>query len=407
MPENNNDNPDLLIGAERLKIHDSGNTIGDHNSETERLNEKLDSLSGFVGGIAHDLNNIVTAIQGNVGLAKMAPFPGQNIGAFLDEIEKSALRASQLAQQVLTFSKAGTLPSRRPVLIGNIVNEAASQALKGSKVRHSMSLGDGIWIANVDDGQINQVMYTLIKKVQKTMIDGGIVGIRLQNVGQEGFRPIGLVETPFIKISIKDSGEGSLKEAPELIFDPYSTSKSGGTGLGLVTAYSIVRKHEGTITVKSQIGGGTEYSIYLPALMEKPIDREMIPPAPLKVASRILVVEDEEQLRKIMRDILSRLGYEVVIADEGENGMKRFKEGLDQANPFDLAIIDLTLPGGLGEKDLLFCFQKMDPGIKAIITSGYSNDPEMADFKKYGFKGSLAKPYKLADLDRIVKQVLN
>lgn len=405
MPENK-DNPDLLKEKERPKSSDSCGTTADLGSVAERLNEKLESLGFIAGAIAHDFNNIVTAIQGNIALARMVPSRGEDMDGFLDEIDKAAQRASQLAQQLLTFSRTG-VPSRKPLKIGNLVNEAAILALKGSKVRHDMSVEDGLWMANADEGMVNQAIYNLVMNAEQTMKEGGVIAIRLENVDREGLRPPGLAESPFVKILIKDSDSGILKEDLGQVFDPVFASKSGRRGLGLATAWSIVKKHEGTITVKSEIGKGTEYSVYLPALTEKPAEQKMVPPKMLKVSGRILVVEDEEQLRKIMRDILSRLGYEVVVADEAESGINRFKEALDQANPFDLAIIDLTLPGGMGGKDLLLYLQEIDPGIKAIITSGYSNDPVMADFKKYGFKGSLVKPYRLADLDRIVKQVLN
>jgi len=367
--------------------------------------EKLESLGVLAGGLAHDFNNLLTGIMGNIGLAKM--FTDQKNEAYerLDRAEAASLRARDLTQQLLTFSKGGA-PIKKISSVGDIVRESASFVLRGSNVKCEFSLPDDLWPAEVDEGQISQVINNIIINADHAMPEGGTLVIEAgnENIGEDVMLP--LKKGDYVMISIEDHGVGIPKEHLSRIFDPYFTTKQKGSGLGLATAYSIIKRHDGLITVESEPGSGTTFRIYLPASQKKTEPESGEGEQILAGAGKILVMDDEEMVREVAGEILKRLGYEVEYARNGEEAIERYVQSRTSGRPFDIVIVDLTSPGGMGGKEIAEELLRIDPAVTTIISSGYSNDPIMANYREYGFKGAVSKPYQPGVLSAVIKKAL-
>jgi PAS domain S-box-containing protein len=372
--------------------------------------QKMESVGILAGGIAHDFNNLLATIMGNISLAKMMTKPEDKMFNVLTRAEKESLRAKDLTQQLLTFSKGGT-PVKKIVAISRIIKDSANIALRGSKVSCDVSLPDGIWPVEADEGQIIQAINNIIINADQAMPEGGIIKVQAENIRIDGSNGLRIPEGTYVKISIQDQGIGISEENLAKIFDPFFTTKPKGTGLGLTTAYSIVKKHNGVIKVDSKIGIGTTFQIYLPASHEeivasqKRIEKSE-DPIQKNGKGNILVMDDEATVRETTKDILAHFGYEVVCAGDGAETINYYRKAKESGHPFDLVIMDLTIKGGMGGKEALDELIKFDPNIKSIVSSGYSNDPIMADFRKYGFCGFVTKPYKVEELIKTLNQVL-
>lgn len=372
--------------------------------------QKMESVGILAGGIAHDFNNLLATIMGNISLAKMMTKPEDKMFTVLTRAEKESLRAKDLTQQLLTFSKGGT-PVKKIVAIPRIIKDSANIALRGSKVSCDVSLPDGIWPVEADEGQIIQAINNIIINADQAMPEGGIIRVQAENIRIDGSNGLRIPEGTYVKISIQDQGIGISEENLAKIFDPFFTTKPKGTGLGLTTAYSIVKKHNGVIKVDSKIGIGTTFQIYLPASHEeivasqKRIEKSE-DPIQKNGKGNILVMDDEATVRETTKDILAHFGYEVVCAGDGAETINYYRKAKESGHPFDLVIMDLTIKGGMGGKEALDELIKFDPNIKSIVSSGYSNDPIMADFRKYGFCGFVTKPYKVEELIKTLNQVL-
>ncbi len=367
--------------------------------------QKTESVGLLAGGIAHDFNNLLTAIIGNISLAKAFVDPADKIHKRLTEAEKASFRARDLTQQLLTFSKGGT-PIKKVVSLEEIIRDAAGFALRGSNVMSDIVVPSDLWPAEVDEGQISQVIHNLVINADQAMPQGGVVRVMCRNVpGPEKGLP--LKEGKYVELTIEDQGTGIPKEHLPKIFDPYFTTKQKGSGLGLAAAYSIIRRHGGYITVESELGAGTAFHVYLPAsdaaMPEKAEGEEGVVPG----CGRVLLMDDEETVRKVTGAMLASLGYDVEYAEHGEEAIVRVKQAMEAGRPFDALIIDLTIPGGMGGKDVISKLREMDPAVRAIVSSGYSNDPVMADFRSYGFDAVLAKPYEIRALSETVRRVMN
>ena len=368
-------------------------------------NEKLESVGILAGGIAHDFNNILTALLGNVTLARMYATNPPKIIERLNEAEKAAMRARELTQRLLTFSKGGQ-PMKKITTLKNALSESVLLSLSGSKTRPELGIADELWNVDIDEGQITQVFNNLIINADQAMPNGGILKVKAGNLIVTDDKAMQLPAGDYIRITFTDQGEGIPPENLVKIFDPYFTTKKGGSGLGLATAYSIIKNHNGKIEVESTPGAGSTFTIYLPAYkVQMPSPAESCKPE-ISGSGRILVMDDDDVVREIASDMISSLGYDVVTVSDGNEALQKYREAREAQAAFDVVIMDLTVPGGLGGKETIVRLREVDPQVKAIVSSGYSNDPIMSRYQAFGFRGVVAKPYSLAELSRVLKQVI-
>ena len=360
--------------------------------------QKLDSLGVLAGGIAHDFNNILTAVLGNISLARYQMEEPEQVALRLEDAERAAVRAKDLTQQLLTFARGGE-PVKKVVEVAGLLKEAAAFALHGSNVGCAFALDDDLWRLEADEGQLVQVVHNLVINAVQAMPGGGTVTVRARNVGSP--QGEGVVE-----IAISDSGAGISEQHLERIFDPYFTTKMQGSGLGLASCYSIVKKHGGTIRVESKPGEGSTFHVVLPASTQ-PRFSPALPGSELsRGTSRVLVMDDEDIVRALAKAILEQLGYQAVCVENGSRAAAVYRQAQEEGAPFAAVILDLTVPGGVGGKDAIKLLLEMDPQVKAIVCSGYSTDPVMANHLAYGFSAVLSKPYRPHDLSKVLLELL-
>ncbi|MFC1834402.1 PAS domain S-box protein, partial [Thermodesulfobacteriota bacterium] len=367
--------------------------------------EKLQSIGVLAGGIAHDFNNILTGIQGNISVARLMVPPETGASKRLAQAEESATRARDLTQQLLTFAKGGA-PIKRTTSIVNIVEDSCRFALRGSNVRHEFSIAEQVPAVDADEVQISQVIGNLVMNADHAMPQGGIINVEIESavVGPEDRLP--LEAGQYVRISVRDQGEGIPEDKIPNIFDPYFTTKDGGSGLGLAAAYSIVKSHDGLITVDSERGVGTSFHVYLPASDREIQPRETMETDAMTGSAKILLMDDEDAIRDLAQEMLSLLGYEIDTAKDGTEATEIFAKAKESERPFDAVILDLTVPGGMGGRRTMELLLDMDPNVKAIVSSGYSNDPIMADYGRYGFSGVIPKPYNVQQLTAVLRKVI-
>jgi PAS domain S-box-containing protein len=367
--------------------------------------QKLESVGVLAGGIAHDFNNLLTGIMGNISLARMYTDPAM-ISERLAEAEKASVRAKRLTQQLLTFSRGGE-PVKKMVSIAVLLEDAVSLALSGSNVRHSSSIPDDLWLVEADPGQVSQVISNILINAAQAMPVGGVIEVEAENVTIEGQAILPLRNGEYVKLHIQDHGGGIREEHLQKIFDPYFTTKQRGSGLGLTVCHSVVRKHDGHISVESQLGIGTIFQIYLPASPSAVLQREAetVDKLPTYVGN-ILVMDDEHVVREFAAKILGNIGYTASIASDGGEAVELYRKARESGNLFDAVILDLTVPGGMGGKEAIQKLMEIDPEVKAIVSSGYSNDPVMSNSREYGFSGVIAKPYNVRELSAILSRAL-
>jgi PAS domain S-box-containing protein len=375
--------------------------------EEELVNaRKLESVGVLAGGIAHDFNNILGGIMGNLSLAKMDLDPGGTTYNFLDGAEKASQRATALTHQLLTFAKGGA-PVKQITLISKVIMDCSAFALCGSRVRCDFKLPMDLWPVEIDVGQISQVIHNIIMNADQAMPDAGVIQVSAENIAVDTNHGLPLPSGRYVKIAFQDPGMGIPEAELSNIFDPYFTSKPEGNGLGLTTAYSIVKRHEGHISVQSQMGVGTRFDVYLPAAAENgaPKTTEEMSRA-LTGMGKILAMDDEEMIRGLFQHMLPRMGYTVEVARDGNDAIESYRRAMESGEPFDAVILDLTVPGAMGGKEALDRLRRMDATVKAIVSSGYSNDPIMSDYQKYGFSGVVAKPFNLRSLGKALAELL-
>lgn len=372
----------------------------------EEERQRLESLGVLAGGIAHDFNNILTAILGNISLATQFLNPSDKAYKNLSEAEKAIFLAQGLTQQLLTFSKGGA-PLKTTLPIVRVVRESAEFALRGTNVRCDFVIPEEIRPVEADEGQIRQVIHNLVINGLHAMPQGGVITIRCENMTAGTEVPLPLKEGNYVRVSVEDSGIGIPEEHLSRIFDPYFTTKQTGSGLGLSTSYSIIKRHDGLITVNSKLGTGTIFHIYLPASDKEIVSVSSDEKAPVSGKGRILVMDDEEMIRTLAGEILDHLGYQVALAVNGQETIEHYQKARDSGEPFDLIIMDLTVPGAMGGKEAIERLLQIDPGVRAIVSSGYSDDPILVNYRTYGFKGMIKKPYRLTELSHIVHEVIS
>ncbi|MEA3332430.1 MAG: ATP-binding protein [Pseudomonadota bacterium] len=368
---------------------------------------KLESVGILAGGIAHDFNNILAAILGNISLVLTTADPKGEIYELLVESEKASLRAKDLTQQLLTFAKGGE-PVKKIAVIDEVIKESASFVLSGSNIHCDFKLGKDLWPVAIDTGQISQAIQNIIINASQAMPTGGTIAVEGLNYYLESNDKIPLSPGNYIKIVVKDQGVGSPADMLDKIFDPYFTTKQAGNGLGLAITHTIISKHEGYITVNSELGRGTTFTIYLPASIDRPeLDQKDVTVPPATERGRVMIMDDEEMIRSLVEKSLSRIGYEVVSAEDGDEAVRLYRESKKADAPIDLIIMDLTIPGGMGGKDTVKEIHKIDSEAKVLVSSGYSNDPVMANFSEYGFCGAIVKPFQIRESMEIVGKAVS
>lgn len=367
--------------------------------------QKLESTGILAGGIAHDFNNLLTAILGNISLAKMHSDPQSKVFTKLSDIEKASWRARDLTQQLLTFSKGGS-PVTKAESMKEMIRESAWFTLRGSNVKCEFCGVDELWAVEVDEGQICQVIQNIATNADQAMPGGGILQISGENLIITEDDALPLAAGKYVLVSFKDTGKGIPADYLDKIFDPYFTTKQKGSGLGLAICYSIVKNHQGLIVVESEKDKGTTFHVYLKATDKYKASPDAGLEELVQGEGRILLMDDEEVIRDIGCEMLDHLGYEVKVASDGSEAVSLYRESLKAGNPYDVVIMDLTIPGGMGGQEAMAEIIKIDPQAKGIVSSGYANDQVMSNFKDFGFKAIIPKPYKIELLSRILSGLI-
>ena len=377
------------------------------STEEKRLTmSKLESLGTLAGGIAHDLNNILTVISGNIGLAQLeAPGDTHSLLSYLSKAGQAAQHAARLSGQLLTFSKGGA-PLKRVTSISELLQRATEFSLYGSNLRAELDIPRELWKADVDSGQIEQVINALVINAREAMPHGGVIRISAQNVAVEDKPDAFLRPGRYVKIAVADRGGGVPQERAPKIFDPYFTTKPAASGLGLAISYSIVKKHGGFLHLESSSPEGSTFAFYLPAADEQR-EREGSSGTerPLQFnQQRVLVMDDEEAIRDLTAELLGTLGYEVASAPDGAEAVKLYERALRRGKNFHAVILDATIRGGMGGVATIERLRDIDPHVTAIICSGYSDEAALSEFLAYGFRGALPKPFTRRELADVLQR---
>jgi PAS domain S-box-containing protein len=380
-------------------------TLAKQMLEELQKSKTLESLGHLAGGIAHDFNNILTGVLGHINMARLSASPGEKVSRHLDRAEKAAWRAKNLTQQLLTFSSGGA-PVKKVAAIDEIIRESAGFVTSGSNVSCRYHLPGDLWPVEVDSGQMNQVIHNLVMNADQAMPEGGEIRILGENVLLGKKEGVPLRPGKYVKLSIEDDGTGIPQKHLSKIFNPYFTTKQKGRGLGLTTVYHIVKKHGGHIEVTSQERHGAAFHLYLPASRTKLPRQKKRRLEDFSGSGLILILDDDDVVREVIENMLADLGYDTVVAKNSLEAVSAMKKAHKSEHPFDAVILDLTVPGDRSGQETLKALRKIDPGVPSIVSSGYSNDPVMAEYKKHGFDGVLVKPYKTRHLGDVLKQVL-
>ncbi|MEE8125630.1 MAG: PAS domain S-box protein [Nitrospirales bacterium] len=368
-------------------------------AEQQRIG-KLNSLGILAGGLAHDFNNLLTTILGNVFVAKLRMVPQDPLAQNLEQAENACLRAKELTQQLLTFAKGGA-PIKSSIVLGDLLRKSTIFALSGSSISCHFDIPNDLWPLDADANQLRQVIQNITINARQAMPQGGHFTVRVENIAIQTSHDLPsptLTPGKFLKIAFEDQGTGIADQDLPNIFDPYFTTKTSASGLGLATAHSIIQQHQGHISVTSEVEKGTTFTVYLPSSYVAPkFDTQALAAIP-KGRGRILVMDDELSIRRMVQDALTQFGYEVTSAQDGQDAIDLFAEALAIGRKFEVVLLDITVPGAMGGKEAIQHLKNLDPQVKAVVTSGYSDDPIMSDFQAYGFQGILVKPYKISDL---------
>jgi len=388
-----------------------------HNYDLKRQLRQLESIAALSGGIAHDYNNLLTAIMGNISLAMEHTGANKQVSNLLEQALSASRVAKTLTRTLITFSKGG-LPTKKPTDIVSVVENAAAFSLSGSNIRCEFAPSSGTWLAYGDAQQIGQAIHNLLINAAEAMPTGGTVSIGFENTTIDSPNSI-LTPGRYIDISITDQGTGIPAENIDKIFDPYFSTKAKGsdkgTGLGLSISHSIITKHGGEITVFSRLGAGSTFHVLLPASeasteaadAPRQIPASQPPDKPVSGKGKILVMDDEAMIRELVGKMLEHLGYRVDFAEEGQQAVQKYQAALDSSEPFDAVILDLTIKGGMGGQETIQRLQAIDPAVKAIVSSGYCDNPAIANYRQYGFCEVVAKPYEMIAFSQKLHRVVN
>ena len=367
--------------------------------------QQMEALGILAGGIAHDFNNILTAIMANLSMARAFGSLDEDVVRMMTDAEAASLRAKNLTQQLLSFAKGGA-PIKKPASISELIRHTTEFYLSGSNVKCEHLIPNDLWLVEIDEGQIGQVIQNLVINADQAMPEGGIIKIHAENVTLGEKEHGHLRQGPYVILSFQDQGNGIPQSRLSKIFDPFFSTKEKGRGLGLAIAFSIVNRHEGHIHVESEPGKGATFQVYLPATKKKLLPREREKKKAIRGGGKVLLVDDEAIVRKSVGEILKRLGYEVAVARDGAEGIEIYRKAGESNQPFQAVIMDLTIPGGMGGKEAIQQLKKIDPEARVVVSSGYSDDPVMSDFASYGFSGVVAKPYNMETLGKVLDRVI-
>ena len=400
---------EVRVQERTAELRQSTERLSAEIKQREKMEEELlrvrnlESLGTLAGGIAHDFNNFLTIVQGNVELAKSRLNPDTPVQEILDQTAKACQRAAFLSSQLLTFAKGGA-PIRRVASVAKLILDVVHLARAGSPITIGVEIAEDLRSAEVDAAQIGQVLHNILLNAKQSMPEGGIIEIRAENIALGGDKESG--SGAYVRISIRDYGSGIPADILPRVFDPYFTTKQSGSGLGLATAHAIVSKHGGRISVNSKSGEGSVFIVDLPASAEMPAPD---PPAIVRLqrgTGRLLVMDDDEALRKLLDRILTRLGYQVQSARDGAEAIALYEAAMDSGRGFDAVLLDLTVSGGMGGIEAAARLKELDPAAKLVVSSGYSDAPVMSRFREYGFDDVIAKPWEAAQLSELFRRVL-
>jgi PAS domain S-box-containing protein len=368
--------------------------------------QKFESLGVLASGIAHDFNNLLTAIIGNIHLVSQFTDPADENYELLKSADKAAIRAKALSQQLLIFSKGGN-PIRKTTSIAPLIKDSADFALHGSTISCSIHIPENLWLVDIDSGQMGQVLQSLIINSKEAISGSGTIDIDCSNITDVDIPMFpAAVKGNFIRLQIRDTGCGINKRDIPKIFDPYFTTKDNGSGLGLAIVYSILQKHDGHITVQSEPGQGTTFTIFLPASLDQHQKTDERGEISSGRHYQIMVVDGEEMLLNIAKRMLIHLGHECICVKNSIEAIEIYKHLWKTGTPVDGVIVDLTIPGGMGGKETAGAIYDINPEARIIVSSGYSHDPVMVDYDEYGFCAAIAKPFDIAELRETIDSVL-
>ena len=396
------------------------NAVNDNPADRQDLKRQirqLESIAALSGGIAHDYNNLLTAIMGNISLAQEHVKSDCKLSDLLEQALAASRIAKILTRRLITFSKGGH-PTRKPSDIVGVIENTAAFSLSGSNIRCELGPSTGTWSAYIDPQQIGQAIHNLMINAAESMPSGGTVFINFENTTTDSPNSI-LAPGRYIDIAIRDQGVGIPAEHIEKIFDPYFSTKAKGaikgTGLGLSISHSIISNHGGEITVCSRVGMGTTFHVLLPAAeavadLVQPVSAEKKSEKsdkPIMGQGRILVMDDEAMILELTGNMLNHLGYDADFAEAGQCAVRKYQAALDASAPYDAVILDLTIKGGMGGQETIEMLKEIDPSVKAIVSSGYSDNPVIANYKQYGFCEVVAKPYEMVEFSQKLYRVVN
>jgi PAS domain S-box-containing protein len=396
-------------GAVASVIETINNITERHLLEEERLKtQKLESIGTLAGGIAHDFNNLLQGIFGYISIAKRTLDQPEKSLAMLAQAEKALHQSVNLTSQLLTFSKGGK-PVRKILSLAPVIENAIKFALSGSRAGYRLAADDSLWCVEADEGQIGQVIQNIVLNADQAMPEGGTVEIAARNIPEgDAAAPQGLRRGDYVALSISDGGIGIPAEYLTRIFDPYFTTKEKGSGLGLATSYSIIKNHDGLIDVSSVPGKGSTFTVFLPATRAAQESAMASDSARCTTGKkcRVLVMDDEPVVRVVAGELLRELGHEAEFAEHGDSAIERYRRAKAEGRPFDVVILDLTIRGGKGGAETMRELLAIDPGVKAVVSSGYSDDEVVATYRQYGFRSFLKKPYDMMELGRILDDTI-
>jgi signal transduction histidine kinase/CheY-like chemotaxis protein len=368
---------------------------------------RLEALAMATAGVAHDFNNVLTTIQANLSLARLATSAMDRARKPIEEAAFAAESAKALSKQLLTFAKGG-VPTRKQVDLGQLARRAVRLALVGSNVKCDLSISNDLWGAEVEETQILQVLHNLLTNARQAMPKGGVVRVLCENVLVHEESGLNLEPGPYVSIAVRDRGCGIAEENLPRVFEPFFTTKSTGTGMGLATCLLVTNRHKGTITVTSKLNVGTEFKVYLPASGLRPQSQETFDPGEVVAGDgTVLVVDDQDGVRHVAVSILQALGYDVVSALSGEEALQMYAMRMHMGKPISAVLMDMTLPGGMSGDETVQEIRRLDPSVRPVATSGYFEDGASEQLMGRGYVGVLPKPYTAEKLSKVMAAALS